>query len=62
MTHVPHVIAVAEMSYEGRLRLHPNRVNLGALWGAAITLFPTGLIAPSAPLENDEGDEQDRNK
>jgi hypothetical protein len=23
------------------LRLHPNRINAGALWGAAITLFPT---------------------
>jgi len=22
------------------LRLHPNRLNPGALWGAAITLFP----------------------
>lgn len=26
--------------YEALLRLHPNRVNPGALWGAAITLFP----------------------
>jgi glyoxylase-like metal-dependent hydrolase (beta-lactamase superfamily II) len=26
--------------YEAMLRLHPNRVNPGALWGAAITLFP----------------------
>jgi glyoxylase-like metal-dependent hydrolase (beta-lactamase superfamily II) len=27
--------------YEAMLRLHPNRLNPGALWGAAITLFPT---------------------
>ena len=31
----------AEMFYEEMLRLHPNRINAGALWGAAITLFPT---------------------
>jgi hypothetical protein len=31
----------AEMFYEEMLRLHPNRINPGALWGAAITLFPT---------------------
>jgi hypothetical protein len=30
----------AEAFYEAMLRLHPNRVNPGALWGAAITLFP----------------------
>jgi glyoxylase-like metal-dependent hydrolase (beta-lactamase superfamily II) len=30
----------AEAFYEAMLRLHPNRVNAGALWGAAITLFP----------------------
>jgi glyoxylase-like metal-dependent hydrolase (beta-lactamase superfamily II) len=30
----------AETFYEEMLRLHPNRVNPGALWGAAITLFP----------------------
>jgi glyoxylase-like metal-dependent hydrolase (beta-lactamase superfamily II) len=30
----------AEVFYEAMLRLHPNRVNPGALWGAAITLFP----------------------
>jgi hypothetical protein len=59
---VPYAIAVAEMSYERMLRLHPDRVNLGVLWGAAITLFPTGLIAPSAPADDGEGDEQDRNK
>jgi glyoxylase-like metal-dependent hydrolase (beta-lactamase superfamily II) len=27
--------------YRAMLRLHPNRLNPGALWGAAITLFPT---------------------
>ncbi|MEW1819230.1 MBL fold metallo-hydrolase [Arthrobacter sp. NPDC080031] len=26
--------------YEGMLALHPNRINPGALWGAAITLLP----------------------
>jgi glyoxylase-like metal-dependent hydrolase (beta-lactamase superfamily II) len=31
----------AEEFYEAMLRLHPNRLNPGALWGAAITLFPT---------------------
>jgi glyoxylase-like metal-dependent hydrolase (beta-lactamase superfamily II) len=31
----------AEMFYEEMLRLHPNRLNPGALWGAAITLLPT---------------------
>ena len=31
----------AEVFYEAMLRLHPNRLNPGALWGAAITLFPT---------------------
>jgi L-ascorbate metabolism protein UlaG (beta-lactamase superfamily) len=31
----------AEVFYEEMLRLHPNRLNPGALWGAAITLFPT---------------------
>jgi glyoxylase-like metal-dependent hydrolase (beta-lactamase superfamily II) len=30
----------AEAFYEAMLRRHPNRVNPGALWGAAITLFP----------------------
>jgi glyoxylase-like metal-dependent hydrolase (beta-lactamase superfamily II) len=30
----------AEEFYEAMLRLHPNRLNPGALWGAAITLFP----------------------
>jgi glyoxylase-like metal-dependent hydrolase (beta-lactamase superfamily II) len=30
----------AEDFYEGVLALHPNRLNPGALWGAAITLFP----------------------
>lgn len=27
--------------YEAMLQRHPNRINPGALWGAAITLFPT---------------------
>jgi glyoxylase-like metal-dependent hydrolase (beta-lactamase superfamily II) len=31
----------AEAFYEAMLRLHPNRLNPGALWGAAITLLPT---------------------
>jgi glyoxylase-like metal-dependent hydrolase (beta-lactamase superfamily II) len=31
----------AEVFYEAMLRLHPNRLNPGALWGAAITLLPT---------------------
>jgi glyoxylase-like metal-dependent hydrolase (beta-lactamase superfamily II) len=31
----------AQGFYEAMLRLHPNRLNPGALWGAAITLFPT---------------------
>jgi glyoxylase-like metal-dependent hydrolase (beta-lactamase superfamily II) len=31
----------AGVFYEAMLRLHPNRLNPGALWGAAITLFPT---------------------
>ena len=26
--------------YDGMLALHPDRINPGALWGAAITLFP----------------------
>ena len=30
----------AEAFYKAMLQLHPNRVNPGALWGAAITLFP----------------------
>jgi glyoxylase-like metal-dependent hydrolase (beta-lactamase superfamily II) len=33
--------ASAREFYEAMLRLHPNRLNPGALWGAAITLFPT---------------------
>ena len=32
----------AEAFYESMLGLHPNRLNLGALWGAATTLFPGG--------------------
>jgi len=31
----------AGVFYEAMLRLHPNRLNPGALWGAANTLFPT---------------------
>ena len=31
----------AEVFYQAMLHLHPNRLNPGALWGAAITLFPT---------------------
>lgn len=31
----------AEDFYDAMLRLHPTRVNPGALWGAATTLFPT---------------------
>jgi glyoxylase-like metal-dependent hydrolase (beta-lactamase superfamily II) len=30
----------AQVFYEEMLRLHPDRLNPGALWGAAITLFP----------------------
>ncbi len=30
----------AEVFYREMLRLHPNRLNSGALWGAAITLLP----------------------
>jgi glyoxylase-like metal-dependent hydrolase (beta-lactamase superfamily II) len=33
--------ASAREFYEAMLRLQPNRLNPGALWGAAITLFPT---------------------
>jgi glyoxylase-like metal-dependent hydrolase (beta-lactamase superfamily II) len=33
--------ASAREFYEAMLRLHPNRLNPGALWGAAITLLPT---------------------
>jgi glyoxylase-like metal-dependent hydrolase (beta-lactamase superfamily II) len=29
-----------EAFYAGMLALHPDRINAGALWGAAITLFP----------------------
>jgi glyoxylase-like metal-dependent hydrolase (beta-lactamase superfamily II) len=31
----------AEEFYQAMLRRHPNRLNPGALWGAAITLLPT---------------------
>ncbi|MGW2940083.1 MBL fold metallo-hydrolase [Streptomyces sp. NPDC004059] len=32
----------AQGFYDGMLALHPGRINPGALWGAAITLFPEG--------------------
>ena len=32
--------ASAQEFYDGMLALHPDRINRGALWGAAITLFP----------------------
>jgi glyoxylase-like metal-dependent hydrolase (beta-lactamase superfamily II) len=32
----------ARSFYEAMMRLHPDRINPGALWGAAITLFPAG--------------------
>jgi glyoxylase-like metal-dependent hydrolase (beta-lactamase superfamily II) len=32
----------AESFYADMLALHPDRINPGALWGAAITLFPEG--------------------
>jgi glyoxylase-like metal-dependent hydrolase (beta-lactamase superfamily II) len=32
----------AEAFYAAMLALHPDRLNPGALWGAAITLFPQG--------------------
>jgi glyoxylase-like metal-dependent hydrolase (beta-lactamase superfamily II) len=32
----------AEAFYDGMLALHPNRINPGALWGAAMTLLPQG--------------------
>jgi glyoxylase-like metal-dependent hydrolase (beta-lactamase superfamily II) len=32
----------AESFYSDMLALHPDRINRGALWGAAITLFPQG--------------------
>lgn len=31
----------AQTFYDGMLARHPDRINPGALWGAAITLFPT---------------------
>ena len=34
--------AHAREFYDGMLGRHPNRINAGALWGAAITLFPEG--------------------
>ena len=32
----------AEAFYDGMLARHPNRINPGALWGAAMTLLPQG--------------------
>jgi glyoxylase-like metal-dependent hydrolase (beta-lactamase superfamily II) len=34
------VSSSAKSFYDGMLALHPNRLNPGALWGGAITLFP----------------------
>jgi hypothetical protein len=34
--------AHAREFYDGMLVRHPNRINAGALWGAAITLLPEG--------------------
>ena len=34
----------AEDFYDGMLARHPNRINPGALWGAAITLFPPARV------------------
>jgi glyoxylase-like metal-dependent hydrolase (beta-lactamase superfamily II) len=31
----------AKQFYQEMLRLHPDRINPGALWGAAVTLFPS---------------------
>jgi glyoxylase-like metal-dependent hydrolase (beta-lactamase superfamily II) len=39
--HLLESSASAEEFYQGMLRLHPGRINPGALWGAAITLLPT---------------------
>lgn len=32
----------AQEFFDAVLALHPDRINPGALWGAAVTLFPTG--------------------
>jgi glyoxylase-like metal-dependent hydrolase (beta-lactamase superfamily II) len=43
LTDARHLVGSSEQAqefYEGMLALHPNRLNPGALWGAAITLFP----------------------
>jgi hypothetical protein len=34
--------ADAREFYDGMIARHPNRINAGALWGAAITLLPEG--------------------
>jgi len=44
LTDARRLLASAESAqefYREMLRLHPDRLNPGALWGAAITLFPT---------------------
>jgi glyoxylase-like metal-dependent hydrolase (beta-lactamase superfamily II) len=44
LTDARRLLASSESAHEfygEMLRLHPDRLNPGALWGAAITLFPT---------------------
>ena len=43
LTDARHLLASSERAqefYDAMLALHPDRLNPGALWGAAITLFP----------------------
>ena len=43
LTDARHLLESSERAqefYDGMLALHRNRINPGALWGAAITLFP----------------------
>jgi glyoxylase-like metal-dependent hydrolase (beta-lactamase superfamily II) len=40
----------AQEFYDEMLRLHPNRINPGALWGAAITLFPPARADSSSSV------------
>jgi glyoxylase-like metal-dependent hydrolase (beta-lactamase superfamily II) len=43
LTDARHLLVSSDRAqefYEGMLALHPNRLNPGALWGTAITLFP----------------------
>ena len=45
LTHARQLLtssARAEAFYDGMLAMHPHRINPGALWGAAMTLFPQG--------------------